>query len=153
MRAPEALLGHPWSSPLDVWSVGCIVFEFLTGAPMFALTAIETGVQEGARDYEEAYLQLLFAQHGREAFKPDFIARCTRSEPYFHENGTPRFVPNVMPITVAERMSAFGYREADVAEAARFIERCLIIDPQERPSAADLLDDKWLNGGGDDEID
>jgi hypothetical protein len=25
VRAPEVILGHPWSSSVDVWSVGCLV--------------------------------------------------------------------------------------------------------------------------------
>jgi hypothetical protein len=24
-RAPEVMMGHPWSYPVDVWSVGCLV--------------------------------------------------------------------------------------------------------------------------------
>lgn len=25
LRAPEILLGHPWSTPVDIWSIGCLV--------------------------------------------------------------------------------------------------------------------------------
>jgi hypothetical protein len=25
LRAPEVILGHPWSQPVDIWSVGCLV--------------------------------------------------------------------------------------------------------------------------------
>ena len=25
LRAPEVILGHPWSTPVDIWSVGCLV--------------------------------------------------------------------------------------------------------------------------------
>ena len=25
LRAPEVTLGHPWSAPIDIWSVGCLV--------------------------------------------------------------------------------------------------------------------------------
>lgn len=35
-RAPEILLGSmPYSIPVDIWSVGCIVAEMATGAPLF----------------------------------------------------------------------------------------------------------------------
>jgi serine/threonine-protein kinase SRPK3 len=36
--------------------------------------------------------------------------------------------------------------KADIASAAVFIRRCLIIDPSVRPSALELLDDEWLHG-------
>lgn len=25
LRAPEVILGHPWSTPIDIWTVGCLV--------------------------------------------------------------------------------------------------------------------------------
>lgn len=35
-RAPEILFGSKiYSYPVDMWSLGCIVFEILTGEPMF----------------------------------------------------------------------------------------------------------------------
>lgn len=30
-RAPEVILGMGWSYPCDMWSVGCIIVELLTG--------------------------------------------------------------------------------------------------------------------------
>lgn len=30
-RAPEVILGIPWSFPCDIWSIGCIIVELLTG--------------------------------------------------------------------------------------------------------------------------
>ena len=34
-RAPEVILGMGWSYPCDVWSVGCILIELLTGDALF----------------------------------------------------------------------------------------------------------------------
>jgi dual-specificity kinase len=34
-RAPEVILGIGWSYPCDMWSVGCILVELLTGDVMF----------------------------------------------------------------------------------------------------------------------
>ncbi|KAI7819343.1 kinase-like domain-containing protein [Gamsiella multidivaricata] len=34
-RAPEIILGLGWSYPCDIWSVGCILVEFLTGEALF----------------------------------------------------------------------------------------------------------------------
>ena len=34
-RAPEVILGHGWSYPCDVWSIGCILVELLTGDALF----------------------------------------------------------------------------------------------------------------------
>ncbi|GAB4820827.1 hypothetical protein N2152v2_007873 [Parachlorella kessleri] len=34
-RAPEVILGSGWSYPADLWSVGCILVELLTGEALF----------------------------------------------------------------------------------------------------------------------
>jgi dual specificity protein kinase YAK1 len=34
-RSPEILLGLPYSSAIDMWSVGCICGELFLGLPLF----------------------------------------------------------------------------------------------------------------------
>ena len=34
-RAPEVVLGIPYSNPIDMWSFGCIIIELMTGRPIF----------------------------------------------------------------------------------------------------------------------
>merc|ERR1719203_2746425 len=34
-RAPEVVVETPWKRPVDVWSVGCVVLEFLYGSMVF----------------------------------------------------------------------------------------------------------------------
>lgn len=34
-RAPEIVMGLDWSHPCDIWSIGCILVELLTGFPLF----------------------------------------------------------------------------------------------------------------------
>ena len=35
-RAPEVILGIKYSCAIDMWSLGCIIFELYTGHPLFA---------------------------------------------------------------------------------------------------------------------
>ncbi|KAK3938162.1 serine/threonine-protein kinase SRPK3 [Diplogelasinospora grovesii] len=37
LRAPESILGCPLSCSIDIWSLGCLIFEFLTNLPLFQL--------------------------------------------------------------------------------------------------------------------
>ena len=42
-RAPDVLLGsHKYSTPVDIWSIGCIFAEMVTGTPLFTGTSEET---------------------------------------------------------------------------------------------------------------
>jgi len=34
-RAPEVVLEMPWKRPVDIWSVGCVILEFLHGSMVF----------------------------------------------------------------------------------------------------------------------
>ncbi|KAK8821082.1 hypothetical protein WA538_005713 [Blastocystis sp. DL] len=34
-RAPEVMLGLPYDSSIDIWSVACVLFELCTGVPLF----------------------------------------------------------------------------------------------------------------------
>ncbi|KAF8784574.1 dual specificity protein kinase CLK2-like [Argiope bruennichi] len=36
-RAPEVIFGLPWDQAVDVWSIGCILFELYTGDCLFAV--------------------------------------------------------------------------------------------------------------------
>ncbi|KAL7976313.1 hypothetical protein Chor_002532 [Crotalus horridus] len=34
-RSPEVILGHPYTTSIDMWSLGCIMVELYTGYPLF----------------------------------------------------------------------------------------------------------------------
>ena len=38
-RSPEVLLGLPYSTSIDMWSLGCIVVELFLGLPLFPGTS------------------------------------------------------------------------------------------------------------------
>lgn len=48
-RAPEVLLGCPYSTAIDMWSLGCILVEMHTGKPIF----------DGQNAHEQVFLQAL----------------------------------------------------------------------------------------------
>lgn len=35
-RSPEVMLGLPYTTAIDMWSLGCILVEMHTGEPLFA---------------------------------------------------------------------------------------------------------------------
>ncbi|KAF8516871.1 kinase-like domain-containing protein [Gautieria morchelliformis] len=35
LRPPEILIGGPWNEKVDIWTFGCLVFEFLTSGALF----------------------------------------------------------------------------------------------------------------------
>ncbi len=40
-KSPEALMGLPKTVESDLWSAGCVLFEILTGQPLFGGDSVE----------------------------------------------------------------------------------------------------------------
>ncbi|OBZ66852.1 Serine/threonine-protein kinase SRPK [Grifola frondosa] len=36
LRAPESILQGPWDSKVDIWTFGCLIYEFMFGVPLFS---------------------------------------------------------------------------------------------------------------------
>ncbi|KAG1790374.1 kinase-like domain-containing protein [Suillus variegatus] len=127
LRAPEVILGHAWSTPIDIWSVGCLVFEYLSGAALFKLW------ESSSMSIDNVHLQQIFELMGH--FPPSFLEGCCHRADFFDHLGN----------TIENCLRLYnGMEEKDIPPAAAFIRRCLTIDPRARPTALELLDDEWL---------
>ncbi|KAG8956454.1 hypothetical protein FRC03_010832 [Tulasnella sp. 419] len=73
LRAPEVILGHPWSTPIDIWAVGCLAFELLIGTAFFDPVAGKTW------KLEDNHLQRMLEVTG-EKFSSKMLAQ---SKPYY----------------------------------------------------------------------
>ncbi|KAI0349617.1 kinase-like protein [Trametes cingulata] len=143
LRAPELLLGHRWSTPVDIWALGCMAFELLAPdvGPLFRM-------DRGSDSYTvQEHLAHIAERLG--PFPPAFLAKCSKTRDYFDPSGNLRKFtrPSSDPFEVSLR----GYPALrdhlsgeDVNSACRFIRRCLSIDPDDRPTAAHLLEDEFL---------
>lgn len=61
-RAPEVILGIPYSSLIDVWSFGCIAYELYIGQPLFP----------GSDNFEQIHLINEFYDGGLPAFMVEY---------------------------------------------------------------------------------
>eukprot|EP00158_Paraphelidium_tribonemae_P004942 Partr_v1_DN27068_c0_g1_i4_m29107 putative dual-specificity tyrosine-(Y)-phosphorylation regulated kinase len=89
-RSPEIVLGLPYGSAIDMWSVGCILAELYTGYPIFP-----------AQDEQELIACVM------EIFGPppiDLLMKASRRKLFFHSNFTARQSAN--PKTRIRRVSS-----------------------------------------------
>ncbi|EIW53781.1 kinase-like protein [Trametes versicolor FP-101664 SS1] len=129
IRAPEMLLGHAWSYPVEVWAVGCLVFHLLTHEAVFP---------PYTRDDQ---LALVYDRLG--PFPVDFVQRCTKGHQYIDDRGE-HGAGGQGTLETRFATSSHGLSEQDVNDTCRFLRRCLTIDPLSRPTIAQLLEDMWL---------
>ncbi|KAL6306958.1 kinase-like domain-containing protein [Sparassis latifolia] len=151
LRAPEVLLGRAWDEKVDIWSLGCMAFELLTGKNLFRAEATRTWSEE--EDVLAAHLET----HQLTRFPPQFYEGSKHAEQYLNEDGTLRKIPESMiyPKTLARILSVYKVPiNLDDPESVRdlavsFIERCVTLDASERATAAELLQHPWLQRVGE----
>lgn len=65
-RAPEVILGIPYSSSIDMWSFGCLAYELFTGRPLFPGTDNKDQIIRIHEFFSEG-LPLFMLEHGENA--------------------------------------------------------------------------------------
>ncbi|ORC87586.1 putative protein kinase [Trypanosoma theileri] len=150
-RAPEIIIGLDFNTRTDIWSVGCMVYELITGD--FLMDPKRRTKNERMMDVE--HLAMMMQILGP---VPDEIIKLrTKRDPhrpppryihrYFDENG--RFIYadryRLYPRRHLERELELYLPPAEAREAGGFIMNCLeSYDPTRRPSARCLLGHTWL---------
>ncbi|KAJ3572328.1 hypothetical protein NP233_g3166 [Leucocoprinus birnbaumii] len=135
VRAPEVILKYPWTSAIDIWSVGCLLFQLLTEHHLFG--------QEGEHT-RELHLQNIEECVGR--FPSQFLRECEKRGQYFDDKGSLLHTNNdYKPTPISDFLKQLSLLDEDeVMGATNFILRCLTLDPKLRPTAQELLEDDWL---------
>lgn len=121
-RAPEIILRHPfYNSPVDMWSVGCILMELYTLRPVFP------GTTESDQFFK--YMNILGTPNPRTW--PDFQKLCQKSGFKFSQiagSSIQSAIPKACP------------------EAVDLISQLLRWDPAARPSASRALQHPFFQG-------
>lgn len=79
-RAPEIVLGIPYTSAIDMWSFGCILYELYVGYPLFP------------GEDEKDHMALMMEVKG---IPPrSVLARSSRRKVFFDDDYNPILVPN-----------------------------------------------------------
>lgn len=146
-RSPEVILGYEYGSPIDMWSLGCILCELYTGYPIFP----------GENEHE----QLLCMMEVLGSPSANMLERCSRRKVFFHSNMQVRLVPNSKgrirkvgskSIEIALRKRANPASTLDESSKQSyvlfvdFIRRCLIWDPRQRMNPIDAAQHPFLTG-------
>jgi serine/threonine protein kinase len=113
-RAPEVVLGVGSDILIDMWSLGTILPELATGAPLFKARS------------EEHLLAFHMGVHGEIPFT--MLARTVRSKAFFNAVG------RALPSDIPSPLTAYG----------DFVHKCLMVNPAERMGANDALQHSFI---------
>ena len=132
-RSPEVILGMTYGMPIDMWSIGCILAELLTGYPIFP----------GENEQEQlACIMEIFGPPDK-----NLIEKSTRKKLFFDSSGKPRLT--VSSKGKRRRPSSKTLQQAlkcDDEAFLDFIARCLRWDPERRLKPDEAIYHEFLTG-------
>ncbi|RTE69519.1 hypothetical protein BHE90_016103 [Fusarium euwallaceae] len=133
-RAPETLLYIQWSYPVDIWSVGLTAWDLLEGRTLFSARKEDGSFSDGV------HLSELIAALGPPP--PELLNRNRkRALEYWDENYK---WDEFVPIPKEKTLEALESKLEDKTKFLAFMRRALSWDPNDRPTAKELLQDPWL---------
>ncbi|PBK63224.1 kinase-like protein [Armillaria solidipes] len=118
LRAPEVILGLNWDEKIDIWNLGCLVYEFATGGPLFDPFFQPTPDYEAMTPAQIHLLQI--------------IEQIGEVPQWMRDPGTKG--------RGAEFFDADGEREHFCA----FLRTIVCVDPQKRLSAREARSESWI---------
>uniref|UniRef100_A0A2M4BQ81 Stress-activated protein kinase JNK n=2 Tax=Anopheles marajoara TaxID=58244 RepID=A0A2M4BQ81_9DIPT len=132
-RAPEIILQMDYDSRVDMWSIGCIMAELITGEVLFPGT-----------DHVDQWMCIV-RKLGTP--RPEFIARTTPGTQRYIQNQPP--VPGIpfehlFPDSVFDR-STSNHPQLTNEYARDFLRRMLAFDPLERCTVDEALRHPYIN--------
>ncbi|XP_063164461.1 dual specificity tyrosine-phosphorylation-regulated kinase 4 isoform X2 [Candoia aspera] len=130
-RSPEVILGHPYTTSIDMWSLGCIMAELYTGYPLFPG---ENEVEQLACIMEILGLPPL-----------DFIQTASRRRTFFDSSGTPKTVTNSRgKIRNPNSKDLSTVLKAYDGSFLDFLKKCLIWKPSLRMIPEEAIHHAWM---------
>jgi dual specificity tyrosine-phosphorylation-regulated kinase 2/3/4 len=132
-RSPEVILGMSYGIPIDMWSLGCILAELLTGYPIFP----------GENEQEQlACIMEIFGPPEKH-----LIEKSSRKKLFFDSMGKPR-------VTVSSKGRRRRPSSKTLQQALKcdddafldFISRCLRWDPDRRLKPEEAMHHEFITG-------
>lgn len=134
-RAPEIVLGLPYGPAIDVWSLGCILYELYTGKVLFANDSVQTML---------ARMQSLLGsfpawmlERGRDV--KNFFTN-NRDGTVFEHMDDGDMILLIKPVRTSLRVRL----QCNDDGFLDFLACLLTLDPEKRPTAAIALQHPWL---------
>ncbi|EGS17660.1 uncharacterized protein CTHT_0070000 [Thermochaetoides thermophila DSM 1495] len=140
-RSPEALFQLHWGTPTDVWSFGNAILSLIHGSNYHQFDPRNEGIMPDHEAYDYTVVKRMYDSFG--PFPPK-MKEIIASEDvnvilkFLNDQGP--------PMKPFERWTTRQIPAADNA----FIRRVLKLDPRDRPSVEEILEDEWFTEESED---
>lgn len=138
-RAPEVLVGHKYDTAADIWSLGCMCFELLTGDLLF-------DPREGPDyDRDEDHLAMIQELVGKMPKKMACTGKYSKN--YFDRKGNLKHIKQLKFWPIQDVLhEKYHFPQKEAKEVAEFMLPLLQYDSKQRSTALQCLKSPWLQG-------
>ncbi|CAM0147128.1 unnamed protein product [Urochloa decumbens] len=146
-RAPEIILGLPYDHPLDMWSVGCCLYELYTGKVLFpgpSNNAMLRLHMELKGPFPKKMLRkgAFTMQH----FDQDLNFHATEDDPVT-KTAVRRLILNIKPKDIGSLISNFpGEDQKMLSSFKDLLDKIFILDPEKRITVSQALSHPFITG-------
>jgi serine/threonine-protein kinase SRPK3 len=139
-RAPEIILGCHYDEKCDMWSVGCVLFELLTGKILF------DPIKHDRFNTDRAHIHSMMCTLGK--IPKDLINQSKYGVDIFKLNGqlkgdVPKMVYTPLYQVVRDRLKE-QYEDETIFLVTDLLYKLLDYNPNKRPSSKDALTHKFF---------
>ena len=126
-RSPDIILQHrSWNEKIDIWSLGCILFELITGRYLFR--------GETQEDYMTSFIETI----GIPPF--EYLEDCKEKRIYFNRDYKYRYASDLEPLSIDRKLQEkYGFDMSTANAIYAILQPMLIWDIDCRWSADNLL--------------
>ncbi|KAF9508639.1 hypothetical protein BS47DRAFT_1350109 [Hydnum rufescens UP504] len=137
LRAPEVILGCGFGPSADIWNLGCLIFEFLTGQWLFTP---RTGTAWTAEAYHLAHMPGMAA----EEFDAAYFGTAKHFGEYFNSDGKLRVQVDGKRTLEKALRNYNVLRDDELPLCISFLHSMLRLKPSDRATTTDLIQHEWL---------
>lgn len=141
-RAPEVIVDFPYNEKVDIWSIGCIAYELVTGKMLFN----PDKKKRFSRDRQHLYdIQKILGK-----YPSHIVNKCKRMSVFYKQNGLLKGVKHIEYIPFIKFVHLALKDKIDTSSNefinfVDFMEKTLTYDPVLRPSAEECLHHPWFD--------
>lgn len=137
-RAPEVIVGYQtYDTPIDMWSLACLVFELLTGDLLFEPHAGKNYTKD---DDHLAQIMELLGKMPRE-----LVTQGKHSTDFMTRNGELRYIKNLRFWALKDvLLEKYRHSPEEASTIASFLLPMLEYMPNKRATARDRLRHPWI---------
>ncbi|KAL6538942.1 hypothetical protein OROMI_025268 [Orobanche minor] len=146
-RAPEIILGLPYDHPMDIWSVGCCLFELYTGKVLFP-GATNNDMLRLHMELKGPFPKKMLRKGAftDQHFDQDLNFLTTEEDPV-SKKAIRRLVVNIKPKDFGTLISGSPGEDAKmVANFKDFMEKIFVLDPDKRLNVSQALIHPFITG-------